>query len=253
MGAKRKLSEVDIYHVVSRGTGRQLIFECDEDRETFLRLLKRTLKLTNVELYAWCLMGNHYHLLVHASLDRISAMMRLLNSSYARWFNYKGKRVGHLFQCRFKSEPVNDEAYLMTVIRYIHRNPDVAGIANTESYRWSSFKEYIGTGGLCLTDFPLSLFGSIDAFAAFHKDWNNDAGCLDVDALRNATRPMSDEDAIEYAQSAVGGIRLAEIKTLEVEERNACLRRLRQAGLSIRQIERLTGIGRGTVAKVSSS
>ena len=253
MGAKRKISEGDIYHIMARGTGRQLIYECDEDREVFLRILKKAITSKHVELYAWCLMGDHYHLLVHAPLPQSSSMVHLLNGAYARWFNDKRGRVGHLFQGRFKSEPVNDDAYLMTVIRYIHRNPDSIGVDWAESYPWSSYKEYFGTGGLCSTQFPQRVFGSQKAFVDFHKDWNRCDGCLDVDAPRNATRSMPDEMAIKLAEDVIGEMDLANLKIFDVKTRNAYLKKLRQAGLSVRQLERLTGIGRGAIEKASRS
>lgn len=117
MRAQRAVSEAEIYHVISRGTGRQLIFECDGDRERYLALLGRAARQRQAVLYAWCLMGNHVHVLVRAPLERLSAMMRELNSSYAIWFNAKSGRVGHLFQGRFKSEPVDSDAYLRQNLR----------------------------------------------------------------------------------------------------------------------------------------
>ena len=97
----RKRSEADIYHVTIRGVARVLVFEDDADRARFLDLLGGMLRLTDGELLAWCLMGNHVHLLFHMELGRLSEGMKRLESSYASYFNKRHSRAGHLFQDRF--------------------------------------------------------------------------------------------------------------------------------------------------------
>ena len=115
------------YHVVLRGIGKQILFEEDEDYRRFLHTLERYLRDEKADIYAYCLMENHVHLLLHADsgLDRL---MKRIGTSYAYYFNEKYSRSGHLFQDRFSSEPVEDEAYLLAVVRYIHNNPQKAGI-----------------------------------------------------------------------------------------------------------------------------
>ena len=250
MRIPRKQSPADIYHIIARGTGQQLIFEDDEDRRVFLGLLALAIKDNGAELYAWCLMGNHFHLLVHAPLETISAVMQRLCRSYAMWFNGRTGRSGHLFQERFRSEPIADEAYLLTVVRYIHENPQKAGLAVTREYRWSSYREYVGRGGraLCSTDFVLGVFGGVERFEMFHRQSHGEDGCLDIDAARNATRSMPDSRAIELARELLPEMPLSDIKALPAQERNRRLAMLKDAGLSIRQIQRLTGLGRNIIA-----
>lgn len=141
MSRFRKESVGDIYHVMSRGNGRQLIFEDDNDRQFFLYKLQGCLVDAHLDLYAWCLMGNHFHLLVRGDKESLSRCMHRVCSVYARRFNAKTGHVGHLFQDRFKSEPINDESYLLTVVRYIHKNPEKGGLAPMETYKWSSYHE----------------------------------------------------------------------------------------------------------------
>lgn len=254
MRTARKQSESETYHVISRGTGRQLIFEDDDDREAFLGLLGRHAEGQSIGILAWCLMGNHFHLLLRAPMERISLCMKSVCGLYAQRFNRKHGRTGHLFQERFKSEPIGDEAYLAVVVSYIHYNPEKAGIADYRSYPWSSYGEYVGRGGahsICEKEAVLGCLGGIDGFVKFHEARAADAQAMDVDSLRSATRSMSDEGAIALAREVLGGRRLADLKALSRPERDESLGRLLAAGLSIRQIERLTGIGRGVIQSLS--
>ena len=96
------------------------------------------------DIYAYCLMDNHVHLLLHEEGTDIARLMKRINVSFVYYFNKKYKRVGHLFQDRFKSENVDSEDYLLAAVRYIHNNPVKAGIVNSpEKYLWSSYYDYI--------------------------------------------------------------------------------------------------------------
>ena len=254
MGAPRKECESEIYHVISRGTGRQLVFEDNEDRDFFIDLLVRYAGKASVEIYAWCLMGNHIHLLLHAPMARISECMKQLCGQYAQRFNTRHGRVGHLFQARFRSEPVADDPYLITVVSYIHYNPQRSNLASQETYRWSSYGQYIGRNGgegICSIDLVLGVFGGVDSFVAYHRAYACEASCMDVDAMRFQTRAMQDEDAIALAKEVLGELRLSEVKALDRKIRDSAIRTLLAAGFSVRQVERLTGIGRGIVQRVS--
>lgn len=250
MRTPRQRSANDIYHVVTRGTGRQIIFESDEDKELFLLLLDDARRRYGAELYAWCLMSNHVHILVHAPIDCLAIMMKHLLSNYAERFNAKSERTGHLFQERYKSEPVDSESYLLNVIRYIHQNPELAGLDATDAYAWSSYHEYLQNPHLCATAFPLSVFGGVKSFVAFHQIQEEKSRCLDVDNASARNRAMPDDVALGVASAALDGFPVNDVKTLSPTERNEKLRALRCSGLSIRQIERLTGIGRGIVSRV---
>ena len=256
MRTPRKQCESEIYHVISRGTGRQLIFEGDDDRELFLDILEECARGTSVEVYAWCLMGNHVHLLLHAPISRIANCMKSLCGRYAQTYNRQHGRVGHLFQERFKSEPVEDEAYLISVVSYIHYNPEKAGMANQEEYRWSSYKEYVGghdTRRICSTDFVLGVFGGVEEFVRHHDNHAAETACMDIDAAAVAVWRMSDEDAIALAEQTLDGIKVNDLKTFDRPTRNSAIGDLLSVGLSIRQIERLTGISRGVIQTVHKS
>ncbi len=242
------MSEAGFYHVMARGTGRQIIFECDGDRRVFLHLLQKTVDLSEVRLHAYCLMDNHFHLLVHADLQKLAECMQKLSGGYARWLNAKAGRVGHLFQERFKSEAIDDEAYLLTVVRYIHENPKKGGLCETNDYPWSSYGEYVGNSIICDTRLVLELCGGIDAFKRFHVQNHDQTCCLDNEARYG--KYTKDEAALfKKAEDILGDVPSTDVKTFSKPRRDALLKLMKTNGLSIRQIERLTGIGRNTIAR----
>ncbi|CUH96740.1 hypothetical protein P22_2851 [Propionispora sp. 2/2-37] len=127
-----------------RGNERKNIFLCDEDKDRFLEVLQRMKEEENYLLYAYCLMDNHVHLLIGERKDSIQRLMKRICVSYVYYFNKRYKRVGHLFQDRYRSEVVEEEGYILAATRYIHNNPVEAGIVrNVEDYKWSSYHQYI--------------------------------------------------------------------------------------------------------------
>lgn len=133
------------YHVMNRGAGRQAIFRNNKHREKFLELIDEVSKTYDIELHAYCLMGNHYHLLLHTPLGNLSEGMRHLNSNYTKFYNKHTHRDGPLFRGRYKSIVINGDDYLLKLSRYIHLNPLQAGLVkNLPDYKWSSYPAYIG-------------------------------------------------------------------------------------------------------------
>ena len=132
-----------IYHILSRGNQRQEIFKTDKDREQFLELLGIASIRFKLEIYAYVLMGNHYHILLKTKNANLSKAMQWIGSTYTRRYNIKYKQSGHLFQSRFKSILVENETYLLRLSYYIHRNPLRARlIRRLADYRWSSYQAY---------------------------------------------------------------------------------------------------------------
>ena len=129
----REECESQIYHVVQRGVGQQMIFEDDDDRRFFLELLRKHLcDGSPSSLLAWCLMPNHAHLLIHRELSALSKAMKLIGVSHARYLNDRCNRAGHLSQDRFAGEPIKGGSQLMSTIRYMHNNPVKANAANVD-------------------------------------------------------------------------------------------------------------------------
>lgn len=135
----RQLAESGYYHVMFRGVNRDAIFLEDVDRVRFLDVLMIVKQATGLQVLAYCLMTNHVHLVLGVRGAPIGDCMKRLGVRYAGWFNRKYGRVGHLFQDRFGSRPVDDDPYLITVVRYVWRNPVEAGlVADPADYEWSS-------------------------------------------------------------------------------------------------------------------
>lgn len=144
MPRRPRVDMVGYYHIVNRGVEQRIIYKEYEDYEIFLEMLCAASKLYDVQLHGYVLMNNHYHLLIEITKENLSKFMKHINASYAIYFNKKYKRSGHLWQGRFKSWYVTDEAYLYTLISYIHNNPVKAKIVNkAEEYRYSSHLAFI--------------------------------------------------------------------------------------------------------------
>lgn len=134
-----------LYHAMARGVARMPTFVDDQDRRAFLDLLSKLVEARALEVHAFCLMPNHYHLLLRTPSGELSRWMRQLNSAYAHAFNLRHRRVGHLWQGRYKAILVQDAAYLKECSRYIHLNPNRAKLTRpAERYRWSSYRNYVG-------------------------------------------------------------------------------------------------------------
>lgn len=128
-----------LYHVTARGNERREIFRDDRDREEYLARLAHYREKFGFQLLAYCLMTNHVHLAILTGDAPLSRTMAGLHSTYAEWFNRRHGRVGHLFQGRYKAHVVQEDRYLVALVRYIHRNPVRAGIVRRAAdYRWSS-------------------------------------------------------------------------------------------------------------------
>lgn len=134
-----------LYHVTARGDRREAIFEDDQDRQTFLLILEKTVTQFNWLCYAWCLMDNHYHLLIQTPDGNLSKGMRQLNGVATQTSNRRHHRVGHLFQGRFKAILVDHDAYLLELSRYIVLNPVRAGMVKAPAnWAWSSYRASAG-------------------------------------------------------------------------------------------------------------
>lgn len=181
----KEYSENTYYHIYNRGVNKQPIFLDYSDKEVFLSLFKRYLSemlektpkreqhpsyIDDIELLAFCLMKNHFHIFVYQISDpnSITKFMRSLTTSYSMYYNKKYKRVGPLFQQRYRAVRINDDAQLLHISRYIHLNPN-----DYESYGWSSYSYYLGlkNADWIKPGRILELFdGDYKAFVAEYKD-----------------------------------------------------------------------------------
>ena len=242
-------SGTNIYHVMIRGINQQNIFVEDEDNEKFIATLAKYQKECEYELYAYCLMGNHIHLLIREGNEALGNTMKRIGASYVYWYNWQYGRKGHLFQDRYKSEPVQDDTYFLTVLRYIHQNPLRAGLVkNIDEYRWSSFSEYIEEARLVNTDYVLAMFSkdrktAVNKFKEFNMAINDDK-CLEITPER---KTISDKEIRQLVLEKYN-IDFAVLHNEDPKTQIEVLKYLKKIeGSSLRQLSRLTGF---TVNKI---
>ncbi|MBM7648416.1 REP element-mobilizing transposase RayT [Bacillus ectoiniformans] len=245
----RRKGSSGIYHIMIRGINRQTIFEEEEDKFKFLEVLSKYKGKSNYQIFSYCLMDNHVHLLMKESEEEsISESIKRISSSYVYWYNWKYARCGHLFQERYKSEAVDTDSYFMTVLRYIHQNPLKAGLARTvfES-KWTSLHEYLHKTSLVDIDYALSMFSpnrkkAIELFIQYMQEKNDDK-CLD-----DWRKTMITDKEVRDQMRKLGVENMSALQQMEREDRDEVLAALKQLeGVSIRQISRVTGFSKSVV------
>ncbi len=237
----RKMSASHYMHIIVIGIGRQLLFEDIYDYRYYLEKLEYYCMETNVRVCAYCLMDNHVHLLVKGEATSIVLLMKKIGVSYAWYYNKKYERVGHLFQDRYKSEPIENEAYLLNVFRYILKNPQKAGICSAAYYTWNSYRYYDEPLPFMDLSAIRELLGDFGQYKEFIEQEDEDQG-LEYSEVRH-----SDAWAKEEIKRYLGISSGTALQSYSKKERDAALVKLKEHGLSARQISRLTGIGRCVV------
>lgn len=232
-----------------RGIRGDEIFLDDADRRAYLKILSRVKDEVGLTIYGYCLMNNHVHVLLGEGKEPLGASMKRIGVSYAVGFNKKYDRSGYLFQNRFRSEPVENDAYFLTVLRYIHQNPVNAGLCRgCGSYHWSSYRTYAykqGPVGLVDIHFAINLMGGLNRFLQFTHALNDDA-CLDVEEKRR----ISDDELREKLSQLLSSFGNVPISGLAIADRNQILRQLKKLeGTTISQIVNVTGCSKNIVAR----
>ena len=199
-------------------------------------------------------MDNHVHLLIRESEEEnIAAIMKRIGVRYVAWYNRKYNRCGHLFQDRFQSEAVESDAYLLTVLRYIHQNPVKAGLVKKISDYWSSsYCEYINMERLIDADFILGIFSTDKEqarknFIQFMNEVAENDNCLEY---KEQATLLKDEEIRALIKARANMDRPLDLQTMKKSERDVLLREIKKIdGISTRQIARLTGISQSVIAK----
>lgn len=168
----RVISKTDYYHVIMRGNNKDYIFKRNTDKAYFMEYLLKLQDEGLISVAGWCLMDNHVHLIVRAEPDHLTTVFKRLNIKYAMMYHREYKTVGHVFQDRFMSEPIETDEYMMLVTRYIHQNPVKAKMVKSpEEYKWSSYKSYIKDDLNETMKFVKSLFNNNDrGFKEYHQE-----------------------------------------------------------------------------------
>ena len=238
MSFPRRTSATGFYHVILVGNNHQRIFEDREDCRKFLYVLSDSRQTYGFTVLAYCLMTNHVHLLIRPGKIALSNVFMSFGARYVRWYNEKYARTGHLFQERYKSKPVNDLPYLLTVVRYIHLNPVKAGICRTpQQYEFSSYSSYF-KDPMIDSAFMMTLM-SRDKFTEFHSVPNDDE-CMDIDQIPK--KALTDQQAIAEMTRVSGCRNASEFQRLNQAPRDNALHQMLSSGVRIRQASRITGI-----------
>ena len=242
----RKTSDTGIYHAMLRGINQQRIFEQAEDYIQFLDYLYEVKKLSGFTLYAYCLMNNHIHLLLKEGAEPLSKIFRRLGTRYVHWFNKEYERSGHLFQDRFKSEPVETDEYFLSVLVYIYQNPVKAGLCRLPiEYEWSSrrFLE-IENGMIDMTE----LVAAVSITEIKQKELELvDKGPLEP--MAGKYNVYSDKDVMLMMRQFGGVKNTSEFHKMPKSEQQSLVVKMREERVPIRQIARVAGMGKGVVER----
>lgn len=243
------------YHVCARGMAGRQIFESDEDRWEFLELMCECCRDAQVTIVAWCLMSDYVDLVLLDYEDKMSTAMQRLLLTYARRFNKRTGRAGCLFRERFERRSLDTDWQVMEAIRSVHADPQEAGVSLIERYPWSSFAEHLraydsdaadATRGFSDPSCVLELFDSAEGFIAYSLST--------PDGVEPALGDMEETEWERHAfaeKLAKGfGVPLHGVKAAPSAQRDTVIVGLHDAGFTVRQIERYTGIGKSTVSRI---
>ena len=245
------LKYTNTYHVILRGINKQDIFYENQDRVKFLKKLSFVNKKFGCDILAYALMNNHVHFAIRDNKEELSSFMHVLCTSYAKYFNEKYDRVGHLFQNRFKSIGVNSDRYLLNLIRYIHKNPEKEGISRMEDYEWSSYKTYLGQNGIVNTKAVLEMFDTnlnkaIKKFIEFNKESERRYSDSEFEDEK-----MTDEEAIENIKRILGINNIQNIAKLNKElQKKYVLKISNLKGIYVEQMSRILGIDKQMIYRM---
>lgn len=271
----RTKSNYGIYHIMFRGNNKQNIFVDDKDRLHLISMLENLplqydyatgelLKSRNCDIYAYCLMSNHVHILFRELDEDVDHSMKRLLTSYARYYNLKYARIGHVFQDRYRSEPCNDPEYFMTLFRYIHQNPVKAHMTQTVAeYPWSSWNEFLNYGknieNACGT-----VFTNVCNVKAILKKYPIDELTHLIDELLPDQTECIDDNQIIRTHISDDNVAAmlkqnwqisspSDFAHLSKQSQKEIIQKLTTKGVSYRQIARHTGLSFYQVGKLITS
>ncbi len=249
----RILSSTGMYHIILRSVNQHIIFEETSDYQKFLFILDDCKRKYDIDIYAYCLMDNHIHLLICLPGEKLSSFFQSLGTRFVRWYNSKYSRSGHLFQDRFYSTTIeSNKAFLSTLI-YIHNNPVKANMCRFASeYRWSSIGAYYGAKNqLVNTLFAYSIAGSKNSLLHyFAKETDSPDDSMFEKDHRETNHSFTDEKALDVFRSVTHLKSTSDVVMLKKVKRNEYVRALKEKGLSINQISRIMDISATTIKRI---
>lgn len=252
----RQKSCTDVYHIILRGINKQDIFFDDMDRRKFLNELNDSKEKYKFNIYAYCLMDNHIHIMIKDNNKQINKIMQSIAITYAMYFNRKYNRIGHLFSNRYNSRVVEDVYYILSLQRYIHQNPEKAGIAKTNKYEWSSYNDYIEGSQLVDRHFILNILSdNIEKAIQEFKKMNERPLVLenvnDILEYEMVTK-ITDNEARRLIELKIGKDNFLNLDKYNSKIRNNFLKKILEIkGMSYLQTSRVTGINRKILERLN--
>lgn len=238
----RMLSESGYYHVTLRGAGKMILFEGRDDYLACLGLVRKYAEKTSIAIVAYCLMSNHIHLIVRDDGNALSGFVRRLATSFALRYNERTSHVGHVFQDRFFSVPIESDESLLGAVRYVHQNPLKAEISSIEDYEWSSYHAYLSDPGFLDVNPVLGQFASTESFVTFMHEVNDSYTMPDL-----YRKKLTDDEAIKVMREVLSQEEMDALSGDSRSKRDSALRKLKEADIGVAQACRLTGLGKGIV------
>ena len=268
---RREKSRIGVYHVLVQGAGNHELFHDDEDYQVFVEYLGRLMKEAWAEddepdrpyfhTYAYCLTPKQFRLIVKEEKYQVSAIMQSISQLYSRYYSGKYNSYGPLYRRRYYSEPINDEERMEVVMRYVHQEPQRLGIIkepqitqiarkdDLDEWEWSSWHEYVGLG----SDLPTVCEKPDACKDLTEEQWREvlsrplpeGTKCLEPKEYR-APKP-TETQVLGMVRLMTTATTWDEFKAIPKDEKLKTIKQLLQNGASIRQMEKLTGIGRGII------
>lgn len=255
----RGKSSTGIYHVMMRGNELKPVFLDKDDKEKFIDIMLQKKDGAAIRLYAYCVMDNHIHMVIQEVEQPLERFMKRIGITYAAYFNKKYNRIGHVFQDRFRSEAIEDESYLLSAIRYIHKNPFASEQNPTITYPWSSYPLYIddkdGFPPLpemaeILSRFSANRKNAKQYFYEFHSSEEPQHLFLDIVDESNENAEELLERFLQSRSMLIGDLQKKDNRLAVIELIQLLLSR---SNISCRQIAQLTGLNREKVRKTAMS
>lgn len=244
----RKKSNSGVYHIVLRGINKQTLFYDDEDKEVLLNRIKLVKEKVDYDVYSFCFMSNHIHLLLREKEVSVGNIMRRIISSYVFWYNSKYERVGNLFQDRYNSEPIENDAYLLCAVRYIHQNPLRAGnVKSVDEYKWSSYSAYLNNARNIIEKNPvLSMLQGDEGYIEFMAETETNKFIEPTEHFK-----ITDSKLIKKITTLLNIDNITQIYSFSRKEWDAIVKQVMQIeGGNPYQVSRVTGIPMGVIRTI---
>ncbi len=257
-----------LYHVMVRGNNRSYIFRNEDNKRTYKKIVSKYKKRYRFKLYAYCIMDNHAHLLIEVADIPLSKIMQGIQQVFTQYYNRRNNTTGHVFEQRYKSFLCDKDAYLLSLIRYIHQNPIRSKLTESLKYLWSSHQEYIDIPELADVNFPLSLFdthkkNAIKRYLAFMDEMETKGiGSMNKEeeeieeVINMKGSPKVARDTLIKIIEEVTKIEIEKIKGNSKSKRISDIRKLyiknlkKYTDITSKEIADLLGIGNSTVTNV---